>query len=89
LADLKNGVVVEGVSYGKIIATPERQTGSNTWIDVTLFEGKNREIRKVMRHLGLDVNRLIRVGYGPFELGDLERGAVSEAAPRSFKQFID
>ena len=89
LAGLENGVVVDGVSYGKIIATPDRQTGSNTWIDVTLFEGKNREIRKVMSHLGLDVNRLIRVGYGPFELGDLERGAVTEALPQSFKNFLD
>ncbi|MCA1748810.1 MAG: pseudouridine synthase, partial [Sphingomonadales bacterium] len=64
--------------YGSIDANLERRTGRNQWIEVRLTEGKNREVRKVLEHLGLQVNRLIRVAYGPFELGDLDRGAVEE-----------
>jgi 23S rRNA pseudouridine2605 synthase len=73
LARLAKGVTVEGVRYGPIEARMERaQTGANVWLVVTLQEGKNREIRKVMAHLGLQVSRLIRTAYGPFELGDLQ-----------------
>ena len=79
LTSLAEGVTIDGLRYGKIIAEIERKTGANAWLNVTLFEGKNREIRKVMNFLGLDVNRLIRVGYGPYDLGTLKPGDVVEA----------
>ncbi len=78
LASLSGGLVIDGVEYGPIMATLDRAQGANAWITVGLREGRNREIRKVMAHLGLDVTRLIRVAYGPFQLGDLPRGAVAE-----------
>ena len=78
LAALADGVTIDGVDYGPIMATLDRAQGANAWITVGLREGRNREIRKVMAHLGLDVTRLIRVAYGPFQLGDLPRGAVAE-----------
>ena len=78
LERLKNGVTVEGVRYGPIEVHVEKQGVTNAWLIVTLHEGKNREIRNVMTHLGLEVNRLIRVGYGPFDLGDLPKGAMIE-----------
>lgn len=80
LAALKDGIVVEGVRYGAIEATLDSQAGTNAWLTVTLTEGKNREIRRVLEHLGLRVNRLIRLQYGPFALGNLARGAVVEVA---------
>ncbi len=76
---LRDGVEVDGVVYRSILARLESRTGANSWIDVTLTEGKNREVRKALESLGLKVNRLIRVAYGPFELGDLEPGDVAEA----------
>lgn len=79
LDTLQSGVTLDdGTRYTKIIATLERETGTNNWIDVELTEGKNREVRKALEHLGLQVNRLIRTQYGPFELGDLRPGAVEE-----------
>jgi 23S rRNA pseudouridine2605 synthase len=79
LARLAQGVTVEGIKYGPIHASLERaQTGANVWLVLTLQEGKNREVRKVMAELGLQVNRLIRTDYGPFQLGDLPPGAVRE-----------
>jgi 23S rRNA pseudouridine2605 synthase len=78
LADLAQGVRVDGVDYGPIRAELERQAASNAWLKLALTEGKNREVRKVLEHLGLAVNRLIRVAYGPFQLGHLPRGAVDE-----------
>ena len=77
---LKEGVTVEGVHYKSIIATldAEQSQGANSWITVSLQEGKNREIRRVMEHIGLTVNRLIRTDYGPFSLGKMERGTVVE-----------
>ena len=82
LAALAHGVTVEGVHYGPIEASLERQQGSNAWISLLLREGKNREIRKVMEHLGLVVNRLIRISFGPFRLTGLESGSVREVPPR-------
>jgi len=82
LARLRHGVTIDGVKYGPIDAQLERsQTAANVWLVVTLQEGKNREIRKVMAHVGLQVNRLIRTAYGPFELGDLGPGKVREVQP--------
>lgn len=76
---LKGGVTLDdGTRYTSIEAELERETGSNNWINVRLAEGKNREVRKAMEHLGLQVNRLIRTQYGPFELDDLRPGAVEE-----------
>lgn len=89
LARLARGVTVEGMNYGPIEARMERaQSGANVWLVVTLKEGKNREIRKVMAHLGLQVSRLIRTAYGPFELGDLAPGAAKEVAPEVLKNKV-
>ena len=76
LASLQRGVTLAGVEYGPIQAELERQTGSNAWVSVALNEGRNREVRRVLEHLGLSVNRLIRIAYGPFQLGRLARGRV-------------
>lgn len=79
LDGLKNGIRIDGVNYKSIKAVLETQKGAaNQWLNITLHEGKNREIRRVMEALHLQVNRLIRVGYGPFELGKLPRGEVQE-----------
>ena len=80
LKSLENGITIEGVKYDSIKATMENdeQISSNTWIKVTLVEGKNREIRRVMDHLGYPVNRLIRVSYGPFSLSDMNKSEVRE-----------
>ena len=78
LAALAKGVTIDGVAYGPIRAQLERQQGSNAWIAMALREGKNREVRRVLDHLGYPVTRLIRLSYGPFQLGHLARGAVEE-----------
>jgi 23S rRNA pseudouridine2605 synthase len=87
LAALEKGVTVEGVAYGPIHAIFEgEQRASNAWLTVSLREGRNREIRKVMTHLGLAVTRLIRIAYGPFQLGNLPRGALEEVPPRVMRE---
>jgi 23S rRNA pseudouridine2605 synthase len=78
LAGLENGITIDGVSYGPIRASLEREQGSNAWIAMALREGRNREVRRVLEHLDLQVTRLIRLAYGPFQLGNLARGAVAE-----------
>jgi 23S rRNA pseudouridine2605 synthase len=78
LDELLHGITVEGVHYGSIDADIVRRTGRNLWIDMTLTEGKNREIRRVLEHLGLQVSRLIRIAYGPIGLEDLAPRAVAE-----------
>ena len=79
LDTLKQGVQFEdGTRYASIDATLERETGANNWIQVKLTEGQNREVRKALERVGLQVNRLIRTQYGPFELGDLRPGAIQE-----------
>jgi 23S rRNA pseudouridine2605 synthase len=78
LAALADGVTIDGVHYGPVRAEFERQQGSNAWLTLALREGKNREVRRVLEHLGLAVTRLIRLSYGPFQLGNLARGAIEE-----------
>ena len=78
LAALAGGVTIDGISYGPIRASLERRQGSNAWIAMGLREGKHREVRRVLEHLGLQVTRLIRLSSGPFQLGNLARGAVDE-----------
>jgi 23S rRNA pseudouridine2605 synthase len=75
---LKNGITLEGVRYGPVEARVERQQGSNVWLMIGLREGKNREVKRIAEHLGLTVNRLIRVSFGPFALGELTAGAIEE-----------
>ena len=82
---LKNGITVEGVRYGPIMAAMESTQGANSWLTVELQEGRNREIRRVFEHMELTVNRLIRVAYGPFQLGKLPEGAVEEVPKRIVK----
>lgn len=81
LDTLKHGIIVDGEQFGAITATLERQTGANSWIMVTLAEGKKREVRRALEALEMKVNRLIRISYGPFELKDLKPGAVVEVPP--------
>jgi len=88
LAKLSRGVRVEGVEYGPIHASLERQTGANAWVKIALKEGKNREVRRVMEHLGLVVNRLIRVAFGSFQLGPLKPGAVEEISPKVVREQL-
>ncbi|RMI25312.1 rRNA pseudouridine synthase [Pseudoroseomonas wenyumeiae] len=78
LAALARGITIEGVAYGPIEAGLDSRQGTNSWLTVSLKEGKNREVRRVLQHLGLTVTRLIRVAYGPFQLGTLPKGAVEE-----------
>jgi len=82
LDELKKGVEVDGVKYGSIDATLERDQGANVWLSMGLREGKNREVRTVLETLGLGVNRLIRISFGPFQLLDLEPGAVEPVRRR-------
>ena len=78
LAPLSRGITVEGERFQPMQVTIDRVQGQNTWLTVGLREGKNREIRRALSAVGLEVNRLIRISYGPFQLGDLARGAVEE-----------
>jgi 23S rRNA pseudouridine2605 synthase len=87
LEELIEGVEIEGVRYGSIDANLERRTGANTWIELILTEGKNREVRRVLEYLGLQVSRLIRTRYGPFVLGDLSPGAVGEVRQHDVVAF--
>ncbi|TBD03382.1 pseudouridine synthase [Rhizobium leguminosarum] len=88
LDKVKDGIAVDGVLYGSIEATLDRTQGSNVWITMGLREGKNREIKNVLGALGLDVNRLIRISYGPFQLGDLPEGHVIEVRGRTLRDQL-
>ncbi len=87
-AKLAKGITVDGMRYGAIEAALERTQGSNAWITMALREGKNREIRRVLGALGYEVSRLIRVSYGPFQLGDLKPGIVEEIKPHVIRQQL-
>ena len=88
LAGLAEGVTVEGVRYGPIDAAVDSRALSNTWLSISLREGRNREVRRVMAHLGLQVTRLIRVAYGPFQLGNLGRGEVDEISGKILREQL-
>jgi 23S rRNA pseudouridine2605 synthase len=88
LATLEKGIVIEGVSYGPIRAEFERQQGSNAWVALALREGKNREVRRVLEYLGLQVTRLIRLSYGPFQLGNLARGTIAEVSGKVLNEQL-
>ncbi|WP_429588102.1 pseudouridine synthase [Sphingomonas zeicaulis] len=87
LEDLIEGVEIDGVRYGSIDANLERRTGANVWVEMKLTEGKNREVRRVLEHLGLKVSRLIRTAYGPFELADMPVGVVDEIRQHDLVAF--
>jgi 23S rRNA pseudouridine2605 synthase len=88
LAALARGVTIEGVAYGPIEAGLDSRQGTNAWLTVSLKEGKNREVRRVLQHLGLTVTRLIRVAYGPFQLGTLPKGAVEEVNAKVLREQL-
>jgi 23S rRNA pseudouridine2605 synthase len=85
---LRDGVTISGIQYGAIDAAIERVQGSNLWLTFAIREGKNREVRNVLSHLGLDVTRLIRVSFGPFQLGELAAGAVEEVRTRTLREQL-
>jgi 23S rRNA pseudouridine2605 synthase len=85
---LRAGITVDGVRYGPIEATLERPQGSNVWLTFAMREGKNREVKNVLGALGLQVNRLIRVSFGPFQLGELPAGAVEEVRTRTLREQL-
>lgn len=88
LAPLTKGVTIDGVRYQAAAASLDRTQGANAWLTISLREGKNREIRKLMEYLGLTVNRLIRLSYGPFQLGDLKPGAVAEVPGKVIREQL-
>jgi 23S rRNA pseudouridine2605 synthase len=87
LDELAEGITIDGIHYGSIIANLERRTGGNCWIELSLSEGKNREVRRVLAHLGLQVSRLIRTAYGPIGLDELEPGSVDEVRSAQLEDF--
>jgi 23S rRNA pseudouridine2605 synthase len=88
LLKLEQGLTLEGVRYGPILATLDRQQGDNAWLTVSLQEGKNRELRRVFEFLGWPVSRLIRISYGPFQLGTLSPGDVKAVLPKVLKEQV-
>ena len=88
LSALGQGITVDGVRYGPIQAQLDRQNRQNAWLTLSLTEGRYREIRIVLAHLGLSVNRLIRTSYGPFQLGGLPRGEIAEIPPRVLREQL-
>ncbi len=85
---LADGVTVDGVAYGPVKILLGETQGTNTWLTITLQEGKNREIRRLMKYIGLEVARLIRLSYGPFQLGSLKKGEVREVSQKVLKEQL-
>ncbi len=88
LARLSRGVEIAGLRYGPIAAGLDEQRGGNAWLTIGLAEGRNREVRRVLEHLGHPVNRLIRIAYGPFQLGNLPRGGVAEIRRKTLREQL-
>ena len=90
LKELEKGVTIEGIRYDsvKVEVETEKQEGANQWLAVTIREGKNREVRKILEHVGLQVTRLIRVSFGPFQLGKLARGGIEEVPRRILRESL-
>jgi 23S rRNA pseudouridine2605 synthase len=88
VARLRRGLTIDGVQYRPIAATIDSRQGANCWLTMVLHEGKNREIKRLLQHLGLHVTRLIRTGYGPFAIGDLQGGTVEEVATRTLRELL-
>ncbi len=88
LDGLRDGIAIDGILYGAVEATVDSRKGDNVWLTVGLREGKNREVKNILAHLGLDVNRLIRLSFGPFLLGSLAEGAVEEVPRRVLKEQL-
>jgi 23S rRNA pseudouridine2605 synthase len=88
LDSLKDGVTIDGVQYGPVRAQLDQQQGGNAWITLSINEGKNREVRALMRHLDLQVNRLIRTAYGPFQLGKLRKNDIEEISGKQMKEQL-
>jgi len=88
LSEMKKGVVAGGVHYGSVEAVIDSKQGGNTWLTVSLKEGKNREIRKIFEHFDCKVSRLLRTSYGPFILGKLERGEIKEVTAKVIASFV-
>jgi 23S rRNA pseudouridine2605 synthase len=88
LKALAQGITIDGMAYGPIQARLDRMQGDNAWLTLSLREGKNREVRRVLEHLGLSVNRLIRIAYGPFQLGTLAKRAVEEVPPKVLREQL-
>jgi 23S rRNA pseudouridine2605 synthase len=88
LAALSNGITIEGIRYGPVRAALERQAGGDAWLIMSLTEGKNREVRRICEHLGWPVARLIRIAYGPFQIGSLPPGAVAEVPAKVLREQL-
>jgi 23S rRNA pseudouridine2605 synthase len=88
LALLRKGVAIDGITYRPAITTLDRRQASNSWLTMTLYEGKNREIKKLLEPIGLRVTRLIRTSYGPFQLGNLEPGGVDEVPDHLLRKLV-
>lgn len=88
LESLENGVTIDGVDYGAVRIVVNGTQGTNSWLTITLNEGKNREIRKLMQYIGLEVARLIRLSYGPFQLGSLQKGEVKEVPQKVLREQL-
>jgi 23S rRNA pseudouridine2605 synthase len=88
LDSLKDGVTIDGVQYGPVRAQLDQQQGGNAWVTLSINEGKNREVRALMRHLDLQVNRLIRTAYGPFQLGKLRKNDIEEISGKQMKEQL-
>ncbi|MDX2028005.1 MAG: pseudouridine synthase [Alphaproteobacteria bacterium] len=88
LAALAKGVTISGIRYEPVRAKLEKQQGSNAWLDISIREGKNREVRKIMEHMDLQVTRLIRTAFGPFQLGKLPKGMVEEVPRHVLRQQL-
>jgi 23S rRNA pseudouridine2605 synthase len=88
IADIAKGITIDNISYRPAQVSLDRVQGANCWLTMTLHEGKNREIKRLLSHFGLQVTRLIRIGYGPFEIGSLKSGAIEEVPVRSLPKLL-